>query len=340
MNLHCRAFKSLGRLHSYLRFLEPNRVGNLAAGHVGLQEQLHRSFDPHFDYVGRQKRMLIMRKSLPDRLGGIPGEPGNVTNRLSVRQVACNDLLNGREIGHYNPPSRDTLVIYILWEPKNGNHRADFRIGPAPEVHYQMRRDTCRPVNTERDRTRSCIAGQFAKPRYSICPLSSCWCCCHSLRVALPFCSVTLSAKRPPSRAYPVSLTTLGDHIRKRRLDLKLLQKEVAGRLGVDTTTVTNWEKNRCQPKLYLIPKIIRLLGYDPFASIATATPGQRIKAFRRLHGLSQKKLAKQLGIDPTTLARWEKCMARSPKGLRIQVDALLTCAVLSVTHSQAFANK
>jgi DNA-binding XRE family transcriptional regulator len=72
----------------------------------------------------------------------------------------------------------------------------------------------------------------------------------------LPFCSVTLSGKKPLERAYPVSLSNLGDHIRKRRLDLKLLQKEVAGILGVGTNAITNREKNRCQPRLYLIPRM------------------------------------------------------------------------------------
>jgi len=36
-------------------------------------------------------------------------------------------------------------------------------------------------------------------------------------------------------------------------------------------------------------------------------TLSEALKAYRLMHGLSQKKLAKFLGIDPTTLARWEK---------------------------------
>jgi transcriptional regulator with XRE-family HTH domain len=116
----------------------------------------------------------------------------------------------------------------------------------------------------------------------------------------------------------------MGDHIRKRRLDLKLLQKEVAGVLGVDTTTVTNWEKGRCQPKLYLIPRIVQFLGYNPFNSAETTTIVERIKAFRRLHGLSQKKFAKVLKIDPTTLARWEKGKATPSRKLGQRLAELL----------------
>jgi transcriptional regulator with XRE-family HTH domain len=125
-------------------------------------------------------------------------------------------------------------------------------------------------------------------------------------RDALLKCHFILFAKIPPSRAYPVSITTLGDHIRKKRLDAKLLQKDVAGILGVDTMTINNWEKNRCNPRLYLFPKIAQFLGYNPFPTEAKHTIGEAIRAYRLTHGLSRKKLANVLRIDPTTLARWE----------------------------------
>jgi transcriptional regulator with XRE-family HTH domain len=48
--------------------------------------------------------------------------------------------------------------------------------------------------------------------------------------------------------AYPKELRTLGDHLRKRRLDLGLLQRQVAEQLGVDKTTVYNWESHRTAP--------------------------------------------------------------------------------------------
>jgi len=51
---------------------------------------------------------------------------------------------------------------------------------------------------------------------------------------ALPFCRVALKAERPVLPFYPKSLKTLGDHFKKKRLDLKLLQKDVAKKIGVD----------------------------------------------------------------------------------------------------------
>jgi transcriptional regulator with XRE-family HTH domain len=149
----------------------------------------------------------------------------------------------------------------------------------------------------------------------------------------LHFCDVTLTAKKPQSESYPKVLQTVGDHLGKKRLDLKLLQKDVAGILGVNTNTITNWEKNRCQPKLYLIPKIIRFLGYTPFSNNEESTLSEAIKAYRLMHGLSQKKLAKGLGVDPTTLARWENSTSKPGKRLRKRLAGLLGITAGPILH-------
>jgi transcriptional regulator with XRE-family HTH domain len=126
------------------------------------------------------------------------------------------------------------------------------------------------------------------------------------LRVALHFCDVTLSAKKPLSEAYPKTLQILGDHRRKRRLDLKLFQKDAAKAIGVDTLTICNWEKNRTNPRRYLLPKINHFLCYNPLRSHATSL-GEKIKQCRIQKGLSFGRLAKELGVDPGTLSRREK---------------------------------
>lgn len=41
---------------------------------------------------------------------------------------------------------------------------------------------------------------------------------------------------------YPVELSKIGEHIRKRRLDLGLLQVEIAVHIGVTESTVWKWE--------------------------------------------------------------------------------------------------
>jgi len=51
---------------------------------------------------------------------------------------------------------------------------------------------------------------------------------------------------------------------------------------------------------------------------------GEAIKGYRLIHGLSQKKLAKNLGIDPTTLARWESGTSKPGTRLRERLAGLL----------------
>ena len=83
-------------------------------------------------------------------------------------------------------------------------------------------------------------------------------------------------------------------------------QKDVAALVNATTSTVTNWEKSRTSPRLYLMPKVIEFLGHNPLQSNAT-TLGERIKQYRIQKGLSLRRLAEELGVDPGTLTRWER---------------------------------
>jgi transcriptional regulator with XRE-family HTH domain len=124
------------------------------------------------------------------------------------------------------------------------------------------------------------------------------------LTVALPFCHFELRAARRKPAKYPKQINSLGDHIRARRLDLKLLQKQVADQIGVHEMTITGWERNATAPAIRHIPAIIRFLGYDPQFSASTLP--ERLAATRRALGLSERKLAEKLSVDPATVLGWE----------------------------------
>jgi transcriptional regulator with XRE-family HTH domain len=128
----------------------------------------------------------------------------------------------------------------------------------------------------------------------------------------LPFCQLQLHAPKPLSRSYQQVVVTLGDHIRKRRLDLGLLQREVAEQLGATTLSVTNWEKNHTEPELRFLPAIIRFLGAWHMAEPATLA--DQIRTARLVRGMSQKKMAELLELDPGTIARYEHGL-RQPRG-------------------------
>jgi transcriptional regulator with XRE-family HTH domain len=100
-------------------------------------------------------------------------------------------------------------------------------------------------------------------------------------------------------------LKTLGDLLRKRRLDLGLLQQEMAQRLGVGEESVYNWETNRYQPSLRVIPKIVQFLGCVPYDTSGMPL-GERIVTIRRCLGLSREELAERLRVDESTLRDWE----------------------------------
>lgn len=77
-----------------------------------------------------------------------------------------------------------------------------------------------------------------------------------------PCIPIRLIAKRPPPPGYPKDLKTLGNHLRKNRLDLGLSQKEMAAQLRVSVGTLYNWERSRTSPQQRLIPRIHDFLGY------------------------------------------------------------------------------
>lgn len=78
----------------------------------------------------------------------------------------------------------------------------------------------------------------------------------------LPYVSIRLVAKLPPPPGYPKELKTLGNHLRKKRLDLGLSQKETAVRLGVSVNTLHNWENSRTSPQPRFVSRIHDFLGY------------------------------------------------------------------------------
>ncbi|MGC9998475.1 MAG: recombinase family protein [Bryobacteraceae bacterium] len=120
----------------------------------------------------------------------------------------------------------------------------------------------------------------------------------------------------------PTQPQTVGDHIRLRRLGLKMLQRDVAAQIGVDTTSIVNWEANAVVPEVRFMPAIIRFLGYSPLPEANTLA--QQLVRHRTTLGMSQKEAALMFGVDTGTLARWERG-EREPAG---KLYARVLCAL------------
>ena len=104
---------------------------------------------------------------------------------------------------------------------------------------------------------------------------------------------------------YAKSPQTQGEHLKAKRLQLGLRQKDVAQLLGVTQFTIINWEKDRTSPPDRCWPAIIRFLGYEPWGPAHTAA--DRLKAFRRRRGWSISNASDQLGVNEVTWAGWER---------------------------------
>ena len=64
-----------------------------------------------------------------------------------------------------------------------------------------------------------------------------------------PAKATTIFANYKKLEALKIPAKTLGQRIRKRRLEMGLKQLELAAHLGVNPRTIANWEKDRNKPR-------------------------------------------------------------------------------------------
>ncbi len=145
---------------------------------------------------------------------------------------------------------------------------------------------------------------------------------------ALPFCHLRLSVIKPTPYGFRGQPKTLGDHIRKCRLELGLPQRDVARNFAVTVATLRNWERNRTRPIARYLPRVIRFLGYDPRS--APKTLAEKLLYYKESLGLTQRTLAGKLGIDESTLTGW--CAGRHAPSRRSQLKATRALAKLPRT--------
>lgn len=109
-------------------------------------------------------------------------------------------------------------------------------------------------------------------------------------------------------------------------MDRGLLQKELATLMGVCEDTVVGWELRETTPTIGQMPNIIRIIGYLP-VDFDISTLGGRIRHYRHVNGVSQEELAKELGLNESTIFHYEKGthtpMPKSLKKLEILLKGL-----------------
>jgi DNA-binding transcriptional regulator YiaG len=95
----------------------------------------------------------------------------------------------------------------------------------------------------------------------------------------LPFCHRTIRAKRSTIspyfrqlRRYPAAPCTIGEHLRKKRIDMQLSMTQLADLLGLGITdsAIEKWEKNQNRPTEEHRQRIVGFLGFNPVSTNST----------------------------------------------------------------------
>ncbi|WP_305044942.1 helix-turn-helix domain-containing protein [Geoalkalibacter sp.] len=108
--------------------------------------------------------------------------------------------------------------------------------------------------------------------------------------------------KNQNSIAFLRDPVTLGEHLRRRRLELCLYQKDVAASLGVTPSSIWKWE-NGWTVDLRFIPRVITFLGYNPIPCPADFI--ERLAWYKQVNGLTLEQLGAEMGRDAEQLAAW-----------------------------------
>jgi len=144
--------------------------------------------------------------------------------------------------------------------------------------------------------------------------------------VAVPFYHYRKKMQRPSKAGYPTDPKSLGEHIRKARMDRGLLQKDVAELFGVSEDTITYWENERSYPQVHFYPHIISFLGYYPFDHETESAAG-KIRKVRYRNGWTYRQCAKAMGVDAATVQAWEqsKRLAQNTASKEILLQFFIT---------------
>ena len=130
-----------------------------------------------------------------------------------------------------------------------------------------------------------------------------------------PILPLKLSVKKPKDRKYPKEVLTVGDEIKKIRLDRNLTQKEVSKHLKVNKNFIYELELNKRKLTIFALHKAYLFLGYIPkILKIDENILQGKLFIYRIKKSLTYTKLSIQIDLDKSTLSNFEK-------GLRVKTE-------------------
>ena len=114
----------------------------------------------------------------------------------------------------------------------------------------------------------------------------------------LPICSFNIKAKIPHLQRIVPNPKTLGDHLRKVRLERNLSQQKTAKLFGINGMYLSSWELNRKQTHPKHLEAIIQFLGYTPKLTSTFDRLGARTKLWRIVHNISMDGFSEMIAIQ------------------------------------------
>ncbi|MFO1086547.1 MAG: helix-turn-helix transcriptional regulator [Reyranellaceae bacterium] len=140
----------------------------------------------------------------------------------------------------------------------------------------------------------------------------------------MPFCYGTRhEAKALKPKDFVDEPLTFGQHLKKRRRELGLLQREVAKVMGVSKATIVNWENGKTTPAPARFRPALDFLGYDPTPT--SNALADRLQAKRRALGVTFSQVAQYLGWNDGTLTRYLNGTWQMPPDRALALEAFLT---------------
>ena len=111
----------------------------------------------------------------------------------------------------------------------------------------------------------------------------------------------------------------MAKHIKRRRLELGLYQRQVAEIIGVRESTIYNWERG-VEPELIHMPAIIRFLGYNPLPIPPADDPLGQLRHYKMSNGMDFVRLGEAMSKNHEQLADW---LSGRRKPLRKSLDKI-----------------
>jgi DNA-binding transcriptional regulator YiaG len=72
-----------------------------------------------------------------------------------------------------------------------------------------------------------------------------------------------IPVERSPRKAFPTTVKTLGDHIKAKRVEKGLTQRELAQTMNVCRDYIQDWERDRRMPSAGDWKKLVEILGLE-----------------------------------------------------------------------------